>query len=94
MTDKALLAAALSADDQIDDVARAKCLEVVALTGLACGCYDLEASTSEQGDRDIPPGQALSHDAGTDHGGQQEGRPESLSYSTPAHSTPLVSPHG
>ena len=43
----------------------------------------------EERDRDVSPGQPFAHDAGADHGGQQEGRPEGLSYSTPGHSTPL-----
>jgi hypothetical protein len=39
--------------------------------------------------RDISTRQPLAQDARPDHGGQQEGRPQGLSYNTPGHSIPL-----
>jgi hypothetical protein len=47
------------------------------------------ASVLASSNRHVAPGQPVTHDAGTDDGGQQEGSTESLSYSTSGHSTPL-----
>jgi hypothetical protein len=44
----------------------------------------------EERDRGVSAGEPIAHDAGSDNGGEQQGRPERLSYSTPGHITPWV----
>ena len=45
---------------------------------------------AEKRESDVSTRQAVAHDARSDDSSQQEGRPESLSYSTPDHSTPSL----